>query len=97
MKMPRQLLKPFPVLKSDEEAEAFLEQDLSGYDFSGFRRGMLEFAPRDARVNMRLPSNLVAVVKAKAGAEGIPYQRYIRRALEVAIAEKPVAGQRKAM
>ena len=81
-------------MTSDEEAEAFLAQDLSQLDFSQFKRGMLEFAPKDARVNMRLPTSLIAAVKAKAGAEGIPYQRYIRRAIEASFAP-PVASARR--
>lgn len=85
-----------PVMTTDEEAEAFLMQDLSQLDFSQFKPGLLEFAAKDARVNMRLPSSLVAAVKARAGAEGMPYQRYIRRALEAAIAQGPAATGRKA-
>ena len=86
MKKPAPALKQFPVLRTDEEAENFVANaDLSEYDFSGFKRGALEFAPKDARINMRLPASLVAAVKAKAGAEGIPYQRYIRRALEASL------------
>ncbi len=83
-----------PVMTSDEEAEAFLAQDLSNLDFTQFKPGQLEFAPKDARVNMRLPANLVVAVKARAGLEGIPYQRYIRRALEEDLARKAGAGRR---
>jgi predicted DNA binding CopG/RHH family protein len=36
---------------------------------------------------MRLPDALLVAVKARASAEGIPYQRFIRRALEHALAE----------
>ena len=80
-------------MTTDEEAEAFLAQDLSHLDYSQFKRGLLEFAPKDARVNMRLPASLIAAVKAKAGAEGIPYQRYIRRVLEASLAPPP--GRRR--
>jgi predicted DNA binding CopG/RHH family protein len=37
---------------------------------------------------MRLPAPLLERVKAKAASEGIPYQRFIRSALEAAIAPK---------
>jgi predicted DNA binding CopG/RHH family protein len=34
---------------------------------------------------MRLPEPLLAVVKARAKARGIPYRRFIREALEQAV------------
>jgi predicted DNA binding CopG/RHH family protein len=37
---------------------------------------------------MRLPEALLNAVKARAEARGIPYQRFIREALEQAIARK---------
>ncbi len=77
-----------PRLTTDEEAEAFLEQDLSDLDFSQFNRVQFEFAKKDARVNMRLPEPLLAAVKARAQARGIPYQRFIREALEQAVARE---------
>jgi predicted DNA binding CopG/RHH family protein len=77
-----------PRLTTDEEAEAFLEQDLSDLDFSQFKPVRFEFARKDARVNMRLPEPLLAAVKARAKARGIPYQRFIREALEQAVAQK---------
>jgi predicted DNA binding CopG/RHH family protein len=77
-----------PRLTTDEEAEAFLEQDLSDLDFSQFKPVRFEFARKDARVNMRLPEPLLAAVKARAKARGIPYQRFIREALEQAVAGK---------
>ena len=36
---------------------------------------------------MRLPEPLIAALKARAKARGIPYQRLIREALEQAVAE----------
>ena len=39
-----------PRLASDEEAEAFLEADLSGLDFSQFKSGRLRFGERSASV-----------------------------------------------
>jgi predicted DNA binding CopG/RHH family protein len=77
-----------PRLTTDEEAEAFLEQDLSDLDFSQFKPVRFEFERKDARVNMRLPEPLLAAVKARAKARGIPYQRFIREALEQAVARK---------
>lgn len=82
-----------PVMTTDEEAEAFLEQDLSDLDFSRFKPLRFEFEPKSERVNMRLPKTLLDEVKARAKARGIPYQRYIRQALEetLARANKPRA------
>jgi predicted DNA binding CopG/RHH family protein len=76
-------LKPFPVLKSDEEAEDFVANaDLTQFDFSEFKRVHFELQPKTERVNMRLPKTLLDAARAKAAKEGIPYQRLIRRALE---------------
>ena len=87
-----------PVMTSDEEAEAFLDQDLSGLDFSTFKPMRFELAPKSERVNMRLPKLLLDAVRARAEREGIPYQRYIRRALETAVAKSaPKARRRKAV
>jgi predicted DNA binding CopG/RHH family protein len=82
------MLKKFPVLKTDEEAEHFIETaDLSEYDFSGFVQfsSKFEFAAKDERINMRLPSSLLGAVKAKAKEAGMPYQRFIRATLEKAV------------
>jgi predicted DNA binding CopG/RHH family protein len=77
-----------PKLTTDEEAEAFLEQDLSDLDFSQFKPVRFEFARKDARVNMRLPEPLLEAVKERAKARGIPYQRFIREALEHEVMRK---------
>jgi predicted DNA binding CopG/RHH family protein len=79
--MPRQV----PRLTSDEEAEAFLDQDLSDLDFTQFKPVQFERQPKTDRVNMRLPAGLLDAVKARAAREGLPYQRYIRRVLEEAV------------
>jgi predicted DNA binding CopG/RHH family protein len=73
-------------LKSDAEAEAFLGQDLSDVDFSQFKPVQFEFEKKSARVNMRLPQPLLDAVKKRAIARKIPYQRFIREALERAVA-----------
>lgn len=78
--------KRVPVFHSDAEAEAFLEQDLSELDFSQFKPVRFEFVPKTERVNMRLPAPLLEGVKARAAQAGIPYQRFIRLALEDALA-----------
>lgn len=81
--------KTFPIFKTDEEAELFVDAaDLSEYDFSQFKPVKFEFAAKDQRLNMRLPLSLLEAVKKKAKAEGLPYQRYIRATLEKAVGEK---------
>ncbi|HYK79095.1 MAG TPA: CopG family antitoxin [Micropepsaceae bacterium] len=77
-----------PKLASDNQAEAFLEQDLSNLDFSQFKPVQFEFEKKTARVNMRLPQPLLDAVKKRASARRIPYQRFIREALERAVASR---------
>lgn len=78
--------KPFPKFGSDAEAERFVaEADLTDYDWSDMKPVRFEFAAKDARINMRLPVDLLAAVKARAAQERMPYQRFIRRALEGAV------------
>ena len=81
-------MKHVPKLNTDAEAEAFLERDLSGLDFSQFKPARFEFQAKDAQINMRLPSKLLAAVKASAKSSGIPYQRFIRETLEQAVGKK---------
>lgn len=78
-----------PRMTTDEEAEAFLEQDLSDLDFSQFKPVKFEFQAKAARLNMRLPVPLLDAVKARAKARGVPYTRFIRETLEQATAAKP--------
>jgi len=80
--------KTIPPLTTDAEAEAFLEQDLSGLDFAQFRPTRFEFARKDTTVNMRMPAGLLAAIKARAAARGVPYQRFMREVLEEAVGRK---------
>ena len=78
--------KPLPTFRTDDEAEEFVAHaDLREYDLQGMKPVRFEFAHKDARVNMRLPSALLAAVKTRAAREGVPYQRFIRDALERAV------------
>ena len=76
-----------PRLRTDAAAEAFLRQDLSNLDFSQFHPTRFEFEKKTAQLNMRLPASLLAAVKQRASARGIPYTRFIREAVEHALAE----------
>lgn len=81
-------MKRVPELTSDAEAEAFLDQDLSDLDFGAFAPVRFEFQRKTARVNMRLPQPLLEAVKQRAALRNIPYQRFIREALEAAVGPK---------
>ena len=84
--------RKIPDFKTDEEAEAFVAKaDLTQYDLSGFKPVRFEFLAKDAQVNMRMPAKLLEAVKAKAKRNGMPYQRFIREALERAVAERKKA------
>ena len=80
-----------PTMTTDEEAEAFLQQDLSDLDFSQFKPVTFEFQSKAAQLNMRVPEALLDAVKERAKASGIPYTHFIRQLMERAVAqpEKP--------
>jgi predicted DNA binding CopG/RHH family protein len=80
------MTRKVPRLRSDKEAEAFLAQDLSHLDFSQFKPAQFEFETKSEQINMRVPKLLLAAVKARAKARGIPYTRFIRETLERAVA-----------
>lgn len=78
--------KKLPILKSDKEAEDFIEnEDLTEYDLSGSRRVRFEFQKKDKAVTLRIPEGLLKEVKKTAAHEKIPYQCFIRIALEKAV------------
>lgn len=80
--------KKVPRLRSDEDAEAFLESDLSNLDYAQFKPVRFEFEKKTARINMRLPQPLLEAVKRRATARKIPYQRFIREVLERAVSSR---------
>ena len=78
--------KKIPAFKTDTEAETFVDTaDLTEYDLSGGKQVRFEFEKKDSRVNMRLPETLLDAVRRSARKRGIPYQRFIREALEHAV------------
>jgi predicted DNA binding CopG/RHH family protein len=89
--------KKLPRLRTDKQAEDFVtKSDLTQYDLSGMKAVQFEFAPKAARINMRLPEDLLKAVKTTASRRGVPYQRFIRQALEQAVAPtKPAIKQRR--
>jgi predicted DNA binding CopG/RHH family protein len=74
-----------PRLKTDKEAEDFLEKDLSNLDFAQFKPVQFEFEKKGAQLNMRVPQPLLDKVKARAKKRGIPYTRFIRQLMEQAV------------
>ena len=76
------MTRRIPDFTSDDEAVAFLEQDLSDLDFSQFKPVSFEFAAKAAQINMRVPQPLLDAMKIRAKARGMPYTRYIRELIE---------------
>jgi predicted DNA binding CopG/RHH family protein len=88
MKRKAKTLAKLPRLKTDLEAEQFVaSSDLTRYDLSVLKTTQFEFAAKEARINMRLPGELLSAVKRAARQRGVPYQRFIRQTLERAIKE----------
>ncbi len=86
MKRKAKTLAKLPRLRSDGEAEQFIARsDLTQFDLSTLKPMQFEFAPKEARINMRLPGELLNAVKRAAKRRGVPYQRFIRQTLEEAI------------
>ena len=79
--------KPLPHFAGDQEAEDFVaEADLTSYDLSGAVPADYEFKSKDRTISMRVSKELLDAVKQRAAREGVPYQRFVRQALEAAIA-----------
>lgn len=80
--------KKFPEFKTDAEAEEFVATaDLSEFDFSDMKPMRFELRRKDKSVSLRLPEQLLDEVRNKAKRAGMPYQRFIRMAIERALHE----------
>ena len=78
--------KPIPTFKTDKEAEDFVAMaDLTDCDLSGGEVVRFELKRKDKSVNLRLPAQLLEAVQDRAKRVGMPYQRFIRMALERAL------------
>ena len=78
--------KTIPTFKTDKEAEDFVAAaDLTEYDLSGGQVMRFEMKRKDKSVNLRLPEQLLEAVRRQAQKAGVPYQRFIRMALERAV------------
>jgi len=90
----RKKLKKLPVLRTDKEAEDFVDTaDLSEYDLSGFKRVSFEelmaierqrheYKKKTKVIHMRLPEALLDAVRARARQMDMPYSSYVRMVLE---------------
>ncbi len=75
---------PLPRFETDEEAEKFInEADLNQYDLSG-KAVRFEFEEQQ-QINMHMSENLIDAIKNAAKSRGMPYQRFIREAVEKAL------------
>lgn len=84
--------KKVPRFKTDQEAEQFLERDLTDYlNLKNFTPVTFELLPKTRQVNLRFSEPLLNVVRKRAAQEGISYQKFIRRAVEGALKKKPKA------
>ena len=65
--------KKFPDLKTDAEAEAFVDTaDLSEYDFSDMVPMRFELRRKDKSVSLRLPERLLEEVRSHAKRANMP-------------------------
>jgi len=81
--------RKLPAAKTDRQAASIVKRtNLTKYDLSAMRSVRFEFEAKEARINMRLPGKLLDAVKAAARQAGVPYQRFIRHALEEAITSR---------
>src|SRR5208282_4790243 len=82
-----------PALRSDKEAEELLGKDLSEYiSAENLEPFPFEYRPKQKSVNLRISDELLKAVRTAARRRGIPYQRYIRQALELALRQRETRG-----
>lgn len=95
------MTKELPKFESDEALAHFLENnDLSEYMTKEnlvsarvhFDTARFEELPKTENVNLRCSAPLLQAVKDKAAQQGINYQKFIRRVLEVAVTEAQQHG-----
>jgi len=81
--------KKLPALRSDKAAERLLDRDLSQYiNAEDLEPYPFEYKPKQKSVNLRISDELLHAVRTAARRRGIPYQRYIRQALELALRQR---------
>jgi predicted DNA binding CopG/RHH family protein len=81
--------KKLPALRNDNHAGELLDKDLSDYiSAENLEPFPFEYRPKQKSVNLRISDELLKAVRAAASRRGIPYQRYIRQALELALRQR---------
>ena len=89
--------KKFPDLKSDDEADRWLQRaDLTDCDLTEMRKVRFELARKDASISLRLPAALLATLRAEAAKANMPTQRLIRMLIEAQLAQKTAKASRRA-
>ena len=82
-------LKQIPHHYTDKDADHFLETaDLSEYDLSVFKPMTFEFAKKEARLELRLPSDQLDALKSAAQKMGIPHTRLVRQFITEGLMKK---------
>ncbi|MBP9664132.1 MAG: hypothetical protein KBD94_05885 [Pyrinomonadaceae bacterium] len=80
--------KHLPKLKRDDDVERLLETDLSRYlTAKNLAAVSFEFERKEKVVNLRMSAGLLDRIKRVALQKKIPYQKFIRQSLEVAVKE----------
>ncbi len=78
--------KRLPKLKTDDEVERLLETDMSAYlTPENLTTVSFEFEPKEKVVNLRMSASLLDRIKRAALEKNMPYQKFIRQSLEVAV------------
>lgn len=78
--------KQSPKLKSDEDVERLLDTDLSAYlTAENLTSVSFEFEPKEKVVNLRMSAGLLDKIKRTALRRKMPYQKFIRQTLEIAV------------
>ncbi len=76
-------LKNLPPLKTDQEAERFVDEaDLSQFDLSGFKSMNFELEKKDVNISIRFSQGQLRQVRAEAEKRNVPYQRFIRQLIQ---------------
>ena len=78
--------KQLPKLKTDDDVERLLDTDLSSFlTADNFTTVSFEFEPKEKVVNLRMSAGLLNRIKSVALQKKMPYQKFMRQSLEVAV------------
>jgi predicted DNA binding CopG/RHH family protein len=81
--------KKLPAFKSDDEAAQFLNRDLTDYiNANNLAPSPFEYRPKQKSINLRISEELLNAVRVAARRRRIPYQRFIRQALETVLSTR---------